>query len=328
MKTLTALKEQLEKKVDISHKNPGNGGNLSNMYTPLDNIVTNVRNYFAHTFGFTVERGPQTSIVVRCHRWTSREIAEAEIFTSEVCGINLIQYITQQGLNQFELVLDYGLVSLIAFTTEVKDGTKDAVKDLIPAPDNMQEHEIEWYRNSEIKEGFDEEELHDDTPEKIRAALTAQNKVKGAEEFADIVGSSISLPPDYYFKAVRDNEGNESIALRYKYERRRPFGKKAEYSTSIMNIYGGGPEAVWIGGFEDMDSMPEDQKTLIDNILELIGAKKTSDPCVYSLEDDEDNENEDDNKDDDSKEEDPKDQEENGDNKEEEDKNNKDEDKK
>lgn len=87
-----------------------------------------------------------------------------------------------------------------------------------------------------------------------------------------------------------------------------------------MNIFGLGDDAVWVGDFDKKTNfqLPGEVKKLIESILELLGAEKTSDPCIFKIDkedkkssddsdkkDDEGNDDEDDNSrgDDDNKEE-------------------------
>jgi hypothetical protein len=72
-----------------------------------------------------------------------------------------------------------------------------------------------------------------------------------------------------------------------------------------MNIFGDGEDAIWIGDFDNNAKflLPEDVKELIESILELLGATKTDDPCVYKITDEiVDTNTEDDKKDDSSSE--------------------------
>ena len=96
-----------------------------------------------------------------------------------------------------------------------------------------------------------------------------------------------------------------------------------------MNIFGTGDEAVWVGDFDKKTNfqLPDEVKKLIESILDLLGAEKTSDSCIFKIAKDEkskdddkkddkskddDNDNEDDNSrgdNDDNKEDDKKDNE-------------------
>ena len=107
----------------------------------------------------------------------------------------------------------------------------------------------------------------------------------------------MELPREYYFAGVKDKQGNESIALRWKYQVKRPKGMSAEVTRSLVNIYGMDKDGIWVGDFDEdtMFNLPDEVKKLIENVLDFLGAEKTDDPCVYSLsgeskkEDDKDN---------------------------------------
>ena len=131
----------------------------------------------------------------------------------------------------------------------------------------------------------DDEELKDLTKEKLNELIQSKDKVKAAKAIELMVGQEMELPREYYFAGVKDKQGNESIALRWKYTVKRPKGMSAEITRSLLNIYGLEKDGVWVSDF-DKDSMfilPEEVKKLIEHILEFLGAKKTDDPCVWDL---------------------------------------------
>ena len=123
-----------------------------------------------------------------------------------------------------------------------------------------------------------------------------------------IVSQQMELPREYYFAGVKDKDGKESIALRWRYTKRRPHKKTAEVTRSLINIYGNDKDGIWVGDFDEksMFKLPDEVKKLIENILDLLGAEKTKDECVYSLgekdtDKDKDEKKEEDKKDDSSK---------------------------
>ena len=131
----------------------------------------------------------------------------------------------------------------------------------------------------------DDEELKDLTKEKLNELIQSKDKVKAAKAIELMVGQEMELPREYYFAGVKDKQGNESIALRWKYTVKRPKGMSAEITRSLLNIYGLEKDGVWVSDF-DKDSMfilPEEVKKLIEHILEFLGAEKTDDPCVWDL---------------------------------------------
>lgn len=319
MKTLSYIREQ-KKQIreglipnQLISANPGNGLGLSNKYTPVSNIIMTLRNFFGSQYGLVIREYGSAGIKITCSRWGSYEQANNDIYNSKVSNEYLFDYLQKVGLGAQKLFQDgYGEFIFIATAPDVKDSETPC-----PCDACCHEDEIVAYYGQVANEGFNEEELKDKTPEEIYDIISSDNKIKAAERFADLINTQMNLPPDYYFKAVKDSDGNESIALRHKTEKRRPFGKKAEIVTSLMNIYGPGEEAIWIDGYDDPDSMDDMTKTLIDNILNFIQAEKTTDVCVYSMknpkekdedENKEDNNDEDEDKKDDGKEEENKDE--------------------
>ena len=151
------------------------------------------------------------------------------------------------------------------------------------------EEEVEM--DSLIIESDDDEELKDLTKEKIKEILDMKDKVKASKQLELLVSSEVELPREYYFAGVKDKQGNESIALRWKYTVKRPKGMTSEVTRSLINIYGLDKDGVWVGDFdeESMFSLPDEVKKLIETVLDFIGASKTDDPCVWSLEESDEN---------------------------------------
>ena len=111
-----------------------------------------------------------------------------------------------------------------------------------------------------------------------------------------------------------------------------PFGKAEkdgeykevtlEQTRSIMHIFGKGEQAIWVQDYDKdaLVQLPEEVKTLIDNILDLLEADKTDNPAVFKLtgerkeRDTDDNKDTDDEKDDKDKSKDNEDEMKNKDN--------------
>ena len=160
-----------------------------------------------------------------------------------------------------------------------------------------------------ITEDEDDEELEDLTKKELSKLIDEKDKVKAAKQFMQIVSQQMELPREYYFAGVKDKDGKESIALRWRYTKRRPHKKTAEVTRSLINIYGNDKDGVWVGDFDEKSyfQLPEEVKKLIENILELLGAEKTNDKCVYSLDAKKEDKKEEDKKEENKKEEDKKD---------------------
>ena len=274
---------------------------VTNHLTPVENIITNVRNLFCAMLGIVAEIAEdKVSIKLHSSQFVNKQSIERVLHQTLYNSQSLYSYITQQGLDCCKLInlgqyfVVYFCPSDIKTAVCNKDGelTKP---DITPPCDltscsEMLNFNIEEAELSSIYEGNneDEEELADIRNKEILKIIELKDKVKAAKEFAALVSSQMTLPMEYYFAGVKSKDGDESIALRWKYIKRRPHNKSAEITKSILNIFGSGKEAVWIGDY-DKDSMfelPDEVKKLIDNILEILGAEKTSDPCIYSIDND------------------------------------------
>lgn len=304
MKTLSQLNEQFG-------TNPGNALGVTNHLTPVNNIITNIRNLFAPRLGIVVEAGEDGfSVKIHSSQFVSEEATRKILNEWMYNSCSLQTYIMSQGLPLCKLV-NLGCGYVVYFCPNdmpaVTGNTVVAAACHEQLAANILEAEIERLTESAL----DEEEINDDTQDKIRELIDGDDKVKAAEAIAEIISKKIELPNEYYWKAVKDQEGRESVALRVKSTKKRPFGKKIEVIKSVINIYNSGHDAIWVDPFEDMNLISDDLKTLIENILNILGAEETKDPCIFDLpeksseepeddsdeneDDDEDNSDEDDN---------------------------------
>lgn len=297
-----------------SDKNPGNSLScgVSNHYIPVENIVTNIKNLFCAMLGVVAAVG-EDGVSVKLHstQFTSEKNVYDRLYNIMYNSQSLYSYITQQGLTACKLV-NVGQYFVVYFSpTDLSTATaadEETVKQMTKccagcAPcSEMLYMNIDESELSTITEGGndeDEEELEKIRAKEVTTVLKMKDKVKAAKELGIMVSQQISLPTDYYFSGVKSKDGDESIALRWKYIKRRPHGKSTEITKSLINIFGVGKEAVWVGDF-DKDSMfelPDEVKKLIENILEFIGAEKTSDPCIYKIDSEDEKKEEKDKKD-------------------------------
>lgn len=291
MKTLTQLREAYD-------SNPGNDVKLgvTNHLTPLNNIITNVRNLFATTMGIVVEPG-EDGVSLKLH--SSKFVCPNEInkilnqsYLGDTC---LHQYICQQGLCNMKL-LNLGSYYVVYFgpndirTAENPDNVSSnevTACNLPCACKEMLQYNISEVEMETITEAFDDEELEDKTKEQLLKFIQGTDKVKCAQKLAEFLADDLNLPEDYYFKGVKDTEGNESIALRYKFQKRRPFGKEVTLSKTLINIYNVGENAVWVEAFLTKDKNSDTMNRIVETVLKLIGAQPTEDPCVYVIPTDE-----------------------------------------
>ena len=291
MKTLTQLRESFD-------SNPGNDVKLgvTNHLTPLNNIITNVRNLFATTMGIVVEPGEDgVSLKLHSSKFVCPEEVNKVLNQSHLGDTCLHQYICQQGLCNMKLI-NLGSYYVAYFgpndirTAENPDKVVANTPTTCNVPcvcKEMLQYNIEEAEMETISESFDDEELEDKTKEQLLKFIQGTDKVKCAQKLAEFLADDLDLPEDYYFKGVKDTEGNESIALRYKFQRRRPFGKEVTLAKTLINIYNVGENAVWVEAFLTKDKNSDTMNRIVETVLKLIGAKPTDDPCVYVIPTDE-----------------------------------------
>lgn len=304
MKTFSNFVKNINENCTTSDVNPGNGIGLgvTNHLTPVQNIVTNLRNLFTPING-VVATVAEDGFSVKLHssKFINKEETEKFLFAPVYQNQSLYSYIVAQGLDNMKMI-NLGQYIVVYF------GPKD-IKAANPGEEpntcsvacqEMLEMNITEAEIMTINESDDDEELEQVAKANLRAIIASQDKVKAAKQFAILVGQQITLPQDYYFAGVKSQDGDESIALRWKYIKRKPHNKSVEITHSLMNIFGDGEDAIWIGDFDNNAKflLPEDVKELIESILELLGATKTDDPCVYKITDEIVNTNSDDKKDD------------------------------
>ena len=289
MKTLTQLREAFD-------CNPGNDVKLgvTNHLTPLNNIITNIRNLFATTLGVVVEPGEDgVSLKLHSSKFACPDEVNKILNQPYLGSTSLAQYICQQGLCNQKL-LDLGQYYVAYFgpndirTAENPDKIAADMKCCTPCIcKEMLQYNIDEAEMDSINENFDDEELEDKTKEQLLKFIQGTDKVKCAQKLAELLADDLDLPEDYYFKGVKDAEGNESISLRYKFEKHRPCGKTVVLSKSLINIYNVGENAVWVEAFLTKDKNSDTMNRIVETVLKLIGAKPTDDECVYVIPTDE-----------------------------------------
>lgn len=286
-------------------KNRGNDIKLgvTNHLIPINNIVSNVRNLFQPKLGIVAcVAEDEVSIKLHSSKFVDKHSVEVLLNDHVYNNLNLKDYIIQQGLDTIKLV-NLGQYYVVYFSPSDIAACPAGNEPGIPCEElkecNLIECEIDTL-NSMIFED-DEEELEDEDRKKLIEIVKMPDKYKAAKQFAALISKEIELPADYYFAAVKDSDNHESIALRYKFQKRRPFGKTTDITKSIMNIYNMGEQGIWI---DDMDKYDKKESkdlvvnkvdptyTLIKSILDFIGAKPTDDECVWSLPEKTDDEDE------------------------------------
>jgi hypothetical protein len=118
--------------------------------------------------------------------------------------------------------------------------------------------------------------------------LKSDDKVKAAKQVEILVGQEMELPREFYFAGLESSgEDGESIALRWKYQKRVDVNATAEITKTLIKFHAPGEKSVCVPDFDkkSMFNMPDEIKKLIENILEFVDAHETDDPAVYSIED-------------------------------------------
>lgn len=286
-------------------KNPGNGiigTGVTNHYTPIQNIITNVKNLFAVHLGVVVGLGEDNvSLKLHSSKFVDEQSINKVLYEPLFNDYKTLDsYIREQGLTKVTKV-NLGMYYVVYYSpTDIVQATNPVAQEpnavgascddcgcgCCPCPCEAKESLLDEFEVSYIiKEDEAEEELKDVTLEKIIELVDSKDKVKAAKQLEILVSQQIELPREYYFAAIKFKSGEEAIALRWKYTKKLPTGQSTENVRSLMHIFGKGDKAIWVQDF-DKDSivkLPEDVKKLIESILELLEADKTDDPAVFKL---------------------------------------------
>ena len=262
---------------------------VMNHYTPIDNIIINTRNIFGALLGLVVSKGEDgISLKIQSSSFTNPEVTRNILYNSTFDGHTyLYTYIINQGLRGLK-ILDLGSTCIAYFFPN--DLAEDPCSnDACCGCREMKESRIIECELATIEESSvnedQEVELEDRTKEELAEIINNNNKVKGAADFENKMANVITLPENMYIKATKDIDGHESISLRYKTVKRRPFGGKMDSVTSLMNIYCTGANAVWVDAFLNKGLYDDDVINVINSILQFIGAEETSDEAVWNIPD-------------------------------------------
>ena len=289
MRNYTQFVESLDN--PTQDKNPGNAypnNGVANHYTPIENIVTNVRNLFATHLGIVASVAEDgVSIKLNSSKFVSKEaVAKAlsERFTNNAWSqdMSLSNYIMLQGLCKQSLV-NVGQYYIVYYSPADMPQSVDIPDTKCPCTEMLQ-YGIDEAEMFVLESDDDDEELEDTARKEMLALIDEKDKVKASKQLAELVSKHVDLPNEYYWAGVKDAEGAESIALRWKYIKRRPHNKSTEIKRTLINIYNS-EDGIWVGDF-DKDSMfnlPQETRKLIETILELLGAEQSKDECVWEF---------------------------------------------
>ena len=297
---------------DVQPGNAYSNTGVTNHLTPVGNIVTQIRNLFSPLTGIVASVGEDGfSVKLNSSKFISKDEVSKVLYDYTIMrNTSIDAYIRQQGLN-IQKIVPIGQYFVVYYCPDDIKGSTPAIE---PEPANlpcseMLDEEVEMF--AFINESDDDEELKDLTKEKIIELINSKDKVKAAKQLELLIGQELELPREYYFAGVKSKDGEESIALRWKYLKKRPHGKTSESTRSLMNIFDMGKEGIWIQDYEkdSLVNLPKDVQTLIQSILDFLEAEKTNNPAVFSLEKSEkkqEDKKDEDKKDEDKKEEDKK----------------------
>lgn len=291
MKTLSMLKENC-------YDNITKG--VTNHLTPVENIITNVRNFFSSKLSMVVSKG-EDGVSIKCTSslWTDEENARSAMYWPVWNDrTSLYSYVSMQGLSCVKMIPIGQEVVVYFCPSDIQQSYGYCGEDDYCAPKALACTEqkiyhlgdVEYEQLGEIKEDAwqPEQEIEDTQKKDVRELLASKDKVKAANAFAEILKQNMRMPENYYIKAVRDEDGNESVALRYRYEKRKPFGKTATVTKTLVNIYGLGDNGIWVDSADDPNGLPEEMKGVIDDMLGFIGVRRTGDACCFTIAEDPD----------------------------------------
>ena len=322
---------------NFTEKNNGNDmlkTSITNHYTPVQNILTNINNLFCCRLSIAATVAEDgVSIKLTSSKFGNEKSIDELLYLPLYNDVNyqqstLAAYIQSQGLTKITKVNLGGYYVVYFSPTDIKTAEDPTMmcKDCCPYPCEALDSPIDEFElTSIIKEDDTEEEMKSATVEKVLELLDGPDKVKAAKQLELLVANEIQLPREFYFAAIKFKSGEEAIALRWKYTKKMPFGKTEkdgeykeitiENTRSIMHIFGKGDQAIWVQDYDKdaLVQLPDDVKKLIDNILDLLEADKTDNPAVFKLtgerkerDTDKDNQDKDEKKNDDSLEDDDK----------------------
>lgn len=293
-----------------SDVNPGNSVSLgvTNHLTPINNIVTNVRNLYSDVPIVVAVAEDGVSVKVHSSRFVTKAECDKILYFGNVYRPALGTYLVQQGLDKINYVSvgQYIVVyfspsdvvtsapGLEASPANEPDPLNNPVTPVPNKDDNKKPKKIkeggEIDNNDKeiIKENSDDKELVDVTHTKLLELLKSDDKVKSAKQVELLVGQEIELPREFYFAGLESSgEDGECIALRWKYQKRVDVNATAEITKTLIKLHAPGEKAVCVLDFDkdSMFNMPDEVKKLIENILDFVDAHETDDPAVYSIED-------------------------------------------
>ena len=289
MKTFTRLNEQCS----TSDVNPGNALSLgvTNHLTPVGNIVTNVRNFFAVQLGVVASIAEDgVSIKLNSSKFVNKTEIEKVLTNPIQRNMSIKEYIQSQGLDLIKMIC-VGQYWVVYFSpSDVKTAQPGVEAKPADAPvKEMQECEIEEAEIESLNEVIikedEDEEMKSEGKDELNVILGMSDKVKAAKKLEALVAKEIELPREYYFAAVKTQKGKEVLALRWKYTKRSGIKETIELKKSLMHIYNDGQIFCTDLDKNSMFKLPTEVNTLVNNILDMFDAEKTNDSAVFKIKD-------------------------------------------
>lgn len=303
--------------------NPGNQlltTGVTNHYTPVENILTNVKNLFCSLLGVVATIGEDNvSIKLSSSQFTSEAEVNKLLWRSLYNDVftygtsSLYGYITSQGLTKVTTV-NLGAYYVVYFSPEdiriAQDPCDMAATSQCncPCPGEACESKYDEFEVNHIYEDDDDSEKKDDTkgdesddltddksdddsedkkPDatSLSEILKSDDRVKAAKQIEILISQKINLPREYYVALVKFKSGDEAYALRWKYERNLPTGNTSEQIRSLIYIFIDDDNKIWVQDYakDSIVKLPKEVSTLITNVLDILGAEKTGDPDIFKL---------------------------------------------
>ena len=318
----------------VTFGNSLNNG-VTNHYTPVQNILTNIKNLFCQLLGVYAEVAEDGfSIKLSSVQFTSEqktsEILHRPMYNDVFSyGTSTLEgYIMSQGLRKVTMI-NLGSYYVVYFSPEDIKAAQPPISmetnakgyscegeysgECCPSPCEMKESLYDEFELSYLNEddqngsndNSDDQNSNNDSSndkdsntdnssndnskkesdDQISEILNNKDKVKAAKQLEILISQKINFPREFYFTAIKFKNEDEAIALRWKYDKKLPTGKSTENIRSIMHIFGTGENAIWVQDYakDSIVELPKEIKTLIDNVLKILGAESTNDPAIFNL---------------------------------------------
>ena len=167
---------------DVNQGNALSTTGVTNHYTPVQNILTNIKNLFCAQLSIAAAVAEDgVSIKLHSHKFVTEKDAEAVLSEPIYNGINLKTYIQQQGLDKCTAI-NHGQYFTVVFSpsdVKVAEPQKVAAPQNEPVKENVEDVE---YVNLFINEGDDADtELEDESKEKINKLIKSKDKTSRAQ---------------------------------------------------------------------------------------------------------------------------------------------------